>query len=174
MFNKLSYKQKFFIVIGVFLILLFASYKKNFKRLYDSKKELNIINSKLKENKNLFNQLYLLENEVRIIDGIIGGETKEPRKIQQLVLDFVTNNQFKTNIVSISDTHFFSDEQFNIYTNQIEFEGEYEELIDMLYKIETSFNSSIILSSKIYRKKDFRNNIKKLYLKIILQNYEKI
>ncbi|PKP11183.1 MAG: hypothetical protein CVU08_12780 [Bacteroidetes bacterium HGW-Bacteroidetes-3] len=174
MLKNATYKQKFLAVVVGFLLLLFASYKKTFKDTIAVKKELNNIEYKLLNIKNSFSDIYNLKNDITTIDNIIGGYTVNPDQVQQMILDFITKRKFNLNIVSIADVHLFSDEEFLIYSNQIEIEGSYETLVNLLYEIEKNFKYSRVISTQFYSKQNFRTNTKQLYLKILFQNYEKI
>lgn len=174
MFKNLTYKQKFFAVIGGFLLLLMASYKKTFKDTLAAKKELNHVEEKLSSIENSFSEIYNLKNEINYLDNIIGGHTLNPEQVQQKAFDFVTKSEFEVNIVSIEDVHLFSNEDFLVYSNQIELEGSYNSLINLLYDIEKNFKNSRVVNTQFYSRKNYRTNTKKLFLKIILQNYEKI
>lgn len=173
MFKNLSYKQKFFGVLVGFLILFMASYKKTFKHTLAAKRELHLVEQKLSIIENSYNNLYSLKHEINSLDNLIGGHTERPELVQQQILDFVSNIKLSVNIVSIEDIHLFSDDEFFIYSNQIEFEGEYEALMNTLYEIEKNFKNSSVVSSGFHSKIDYATNKQNLFLKIILQNYEK-
>ncbi len=154
------------------MILLLASYKKTYKHTLAAKKELSLVEEKLFNNESSINELYFLKDEISNLKKTIGGQTKNPEHVQQELLDFISKNEFNVNIVSIEDVHLFSDNDFLIYSNQIELEGGYEDLIETLYEIEKKFENSRVVNANIYSKKNYRTQAKTLYLKIILQNYE--
>lgn len=172
MFKNLTYKQKFFVVIGGFILLFMASYKKTYKHTLTAKKELSLVKEKLSSNESSLNELYHLKTEIGKLEKTIGGQTKNPEYVQQELLNFISNNEFNVNIVSIADVHLFSDNDFLIYSNQIEIEGHYTDLLETLYKIEKKFDNSRVVSTQMYSKKNYRTKTKTLYSKIILQNYE--
>ncbi|WP_299883436.1 hypothetical protein [uncultured Lacinutrix sp.] len=169
MFNNLTYKQKFIAALALFLLLVMASYKKTFKHVIEAKKELANVESKLLNSENIHSELYAIKNDIRVLDNIIGGHTDNPEDVQRKLLNFIAN--IDINIVEIGDVHEFQDDKYLIYTNQIELEGSYNDLINALYTIEKDFKDSRVASVKIYSKKDYRTNTNKLYLKLILQNY---
>lgn len=173
MFNNISYKKKFLFVIIGFVILLLAVYKKNFKDIFETRRQLNVIENKLNVVDGSYNQVLFLKNEIAQLNNLIGGQTKQPELVQQLLLDFITNTDFDINIHKIEDTHLYNDEEFTVYTNIIEVEGNFNTLLKLLYKIEVDFKASKVVSSEFYTEKNYRTNSKKLFLKIILQNYEK-
>ena len=172
MLKNLTYKQKFFAVIVGFILLFMASYKKTYKHTLAAMKELNLVKEKLSNDESSLNLLYYLKNEITNLKKAIGGQTNNSEHVQQELLDFISQNTFDVDIVSIEDVHLFSDNDFLIYSNQIELQGNYRELVKTLYEIEKNFKSSRVISTKMYSKKDYRTKIKTIYLKIILQNYE--
>ncbi len=172
MFKNLTYKRKFFAILVGFLLLFMASYKKTFKHTLNAKKELSLVKEKLSNNENSLNDLYTLKNEISSLNKTIGGQTLNPELVQQKLLDFISKNEYNATIVSIEDVHLFSDSRFLIYSNQIELEGSYHDLVHMLYEIEKHFKNSRVVSTQLYSKKNYRTNTKNLFLKIILQNYE--
>lgn len=173
MFKNLTYRQKFYAIIGGGIILFLASYKKTYKHTLVAKKELSLVKEKLSNNESSLNELYYLKNEIASLEKAIGGQTKKPEHVQQELLDFISKNEFNVNIVSIEDVHLFSDNDFLIYSNQVELEGDYKSLIETLHKIETKFKNSRVVSTEMYSINNYRTKTKTLYLKIILQNYEK-
>ncbi|NMH85968.1 hypothetical protein [Flavivirga algicola] len=173
MFKNLTYKRKFFLVLIGFVLLFLASYKKTFKHTLAAKKELNHVRQKLANTNNSFNNLYALKNDIKTLDKLIGGRSLNPVHVQQKILDFISKTDPTINIVSIEDVHIFSGKEFLIYSNQIELEGAYESLVKLLYETEKKFKDSRVVSSEFYSKKNYRTNKETLFLKIILQNYEK-
>ncbi|MHA7843651.1 MAG: hypothetical protein ACX93I_10050 [Winogradskyella sp.] len=161
-----------FIIIG-FVILLLAVYKKNFKDIFETRRQLSALENKLSIVDGSYNQVLFLKNEIAQLNNLIGGQTKQPELVQQLLLDFITNTNFDINVHKIEDTHLYNDDEFAIYSNIIEIEGSYNNLLKLLYEIERDFNASKVVSSELYTEKNYRTNSKKLFLKIILQNYEK-
>lgn len=172
MFKNFTYKQKFIAILIGFVLLFIASYKKTFKQTLNAKKKLSIVKEKLSNNENSLTELYDLKNEISVLNKTIGGQTLNPEQVQQRLLDFISKSEFNVNIVSIEDVHLFLDSDFLIYSNQIELEGTYNNLMHLLYETEKNFKNSRVVSTQLYSKKNYRTNTKTLFLKIILQNYE--
>ena len=173
MFKNITYKQKFIAILGGAIILFMASYKKTYKHMFIAKKELSQMEQKLSTNEYSFDNLYRLKNEISSLDNLIGGDNLDPKYVQQSILDFVSKTTLNANIVSIEDVHLFADREFLIYSNVIELEGTYENLINLLYEIEKNFKDSRVISTQLYSKKNYRTKKQNLFLKITLQNYEK-
>jgi hypothetical protein len=174
MFDKYTYKQKFYALIILFIMLLLASYKKTFKHVFSAQNELSLIEERITESNVSDQDLYVLNSQLTDLDLFIRGQNAEPQLVQHEILDFITRSNFKVDVVNIENVHLFKDTDFMIYTNQLEVEGDYIDLMKLLYSIENKFESSRVVSLAFYVKKDFRNKRKRLILKLILQNYEKI
>lgn len=174
MFSKYSNKQKFYASLIVVILLFLAVYKKTLKPVFTTKKELIKIDQNLKNVTNSEFTLISLKAENKGLDVIIGGQTTNPEKVQQRIFDFIARLNKEVNLVNLDDVHISEGEKFRVYTNSLEFEGAYTDLIEMLYEIEINFQFSKVISSKIASIKDFRTNKTYLRLIVILQNYEKI
>jgi hypothetical protein len=173
MASSFTYKQKFFAMAVGFVILLLASYKKTYKHMFEAKYQLNLISDKLENVDDAYNQIFMIKNEIDNLDYIIGGYSKEAGNVQQKILDFIAVTDYEINISTIADTHKLNDNDFTIYTNVIKIEGSYFELMALNYQIESQFKESRIVSSELFTEKDYKNNKKRLFLKLIFQNYEK-
>ncbi|AXT18313.1 hypothetical protein D7030_08365 [Flavobacteriaceae bacterium AU392] len=174
MFKNITHKQKFIAILGGFIILFMASYKKTYKHMFLAKKELNQMEQKLSASEYSFDNLYRLKNEISSLDNLIGGgDNLDPKYVQQSIFDFVSKTTLDVNIVSVEDVHLFTDREFLVYSNVIELGGTYENLVSLLYEIEKSFKDSRVISTQLYSKKNYRTKKQNLFLKITLQNYEK-
>lgn len=173
MFDNITYKKKFFAVIIGFVLLVMACYKKTYKHMFAAKKELSNVEQKLLNIDNSYNKLYALKNDIQNLDNIIGGHSINAEDAQQELLDYISKTNIEVNIISIEDVHLFSDDEFLVYSNQITLEGSYTNLIKLLYETEKNFKNSRVISSEFYSKKNYSTNKQNLFLKIILQNYEK-
>ena len=141
--------------------------------MFEAKKQLNLVKEKLATVDDSYNRLGVLNNEISGLDYLIGGQTKKPENVQHEILDFISSDSLEVNIVSIADVHLYKSDEFLIYSNEIELSGSYENLVNTLYNIETNFKNSRVMSSQFYSKKNYKTNKQNLFLKIILQNYEK-
>ena len=165
MFDNLTYKKKCMALLFITFVVLMACYKKTFKDMFAAKRQLSAVEEKLTNTSKSQNRLAILNREVFELDYLIGGQTNNPENVQYQILDFISNNSLKVNIVSIQDVHLFNSDEFLVYSNVLELSGTYEELVKMLYEVETLFTNSRVVSSQFYTQN--------LFLKIILQNYDK-
>lgn len=141
--------------------------------MFAAKKQLSQVAQKLNAVDNSHVELASLNQEIKGINNAIGGQTKVPEDVAQELLDFISKTALNIDIVAIEDVHIATSDEFLVYTNQVTLQGDYEILLKLLYRIELKFKNSRIMNSQFYTKKNYRTNKNILYLKIILQNYEK-
>lgn len=173
MFENLSYKQKFFALIGIAIMLSVAAYKRSFSLTLNSYKEHQDLVKKLNYVQQNSHEVGILDAEIRFLDQLIGSDKIEPALVQSEILNFVSHNIKKVNVVSIEEIHEATDKDFVIYTNQLVIEGTMEDLLYVVYAFEKEFSYSRVINVAFDKKKDFKTKRKKLYAKIIFQNYEK-
>lgn len=171
MFNKMSYKNKFFGVVVALILLSIVSYKRVFKATYEIKIVLNELNQKLEMTKGSSNNIKLLSEKVDALDKLI-GKAVEPKLVQHFLIDFVSKHS-KITIEQIEETHQSIDDSFIIYTNQMVLQGNYNDLVKAVYAFEKEFETSKIVGVRFYTKKSYRKKQQQLFVKLIFQNYEK-
>lgn len=149
-----------------------AIYKKNIHQILRLKTEKQSIeNSNPDVNINLI-RISKLKNDIKKLDLLIGGTDVNPNKIQELILSFVLKNDYPVKIVNIDNVHSSAEGDFNIYTYNLEIQGNYDDLIMLCYEFEKNFKYSRLSSVKFYKQSDYKNQRDVLLMKIILQNYE--
>ena len=156
-------------MIGCFVILFMACYKKTFKETITAKLELNKVVETLSKTEVDSYKLATIKNELNQINSNIGGNSNNVHMVQQDILNFISKSN--VNVFSIEDVHEYPENDFMVYTNQIDLEGNYKELTNLLFKLEKQFKSSRLSSVHFYTKKNYQNNTKELHLNLILQNY---
>lgn len=172
MFENYSYKQKFIALLVVFLMLSYTAYKRSFKNLfavYEEYKQLSLLSSDIK---NKTKNVDALSMEIASYDKFLGNQDVSKDVVQQEIIAFSTSHQG----ISINDLqaiHTFEDENYRVYTNQLDVTGDINSLLSLSYNFETKFLFSRVISTNLYTTK--KNNSKEtLHLKIIFQNYENI
>lgn len=171
MFTNLTYKVKFFILIGVTILLSIVSYKMSFKKMLDTKKTIREVDAKLEKVSSADVDVDILTQKISFLDKQIGSTT-DVELVPHLLIDFISTFS-KVKIFKIKEVHHATDNNFNIYTNQIVLQGNYNDLMSVLFAIEKEVSDSRIVNVEFYKEKDHRVRKHKLYLKLTFQNYEK-
>jgi hypothetical protein len=170
MLEKLSHKRRFFLVLLVFVLLLFAIYKKTYRPIFNLKATLNSSYQLAENAVDPFEEIEQLKTELAVLDKVVGN-SENHALMQQKILHFVTTHDFKLSVVTIEDTHIHKGTSFTVFTNKIVLKGNYTALLKAMYTIEKEFKASKIVSSKFYNKKNYSTNKTALFLELYFQNY---
>jgi len=172
-FANFTYKQKI-IGVGVLAILLFFTAN---KRSFKITKQAYVQASELKEKLNYVNasnsNVGQMQNELNLYDRVIGVQGVKPEDVQQSILDFTTSFE-NVNVFGMEEIHIAESKGFNIMTNQLILEGNYNSLIEIIYEFEKEFEFSTIVSIAFLKEKEYQTRKNKLRVKVIFQNYEKV
>ncbi len=172
MLDKISHKRRFFLVVLVLVLLVFAVYKKTYQPIFNLKNELNASQQLVENTTQPFAKIENLKTELAVLDKVVGN-SENHALIQQKILDFITTHSFNVSVVNIADSHIHKGNAFTIFTNKIVLKGNYKTLLKTIYTIEKEFKASKIVSTKFYSKKNYRTNKTELLLELYFQNYGK-
>jgi len=173
MFTNLSYKKKVMYAGVLALLLIFASFKKNIKKIITVNRQLHELQASQLENKDFNKDILALKTEINLIEQYIGGVDVRPENVQQQLITFISGSPLEVDIMGIERIHHSDVNQFNIHTNQITVSGDYKNLISLLDQIEKDFKVSKITNAQFFTKTDYKRNRKELFLTLLFQNYEK-
>lgn len=170
-FEQYSYKVKVKVLAVIFILLSCAAYKRSFSKLISTFNEYNEIKSKNNKLKSGTVDIDVLKAELKKINKIIGKEAVDKEKIQQDIIGFAIKHN-RTSIFDLKAIHKFKEDDFVIYTNQLDVTGDIDDLLKLAYDFEKNFPLSKVASMKLYtlNKENKKSTI--LHLKLIFQNYE--
>ncbi|WP_159025829.1 hypothetical protein [Aquimarina sp. Aq78] len=172
MFANLTYKQKLIGLIAIGILLFMAANKRSFKitrQAYDQVQELE---DKLEYVNSSTTDVTQTQVELKFYDKIIGKQGIEPEEIQQQILDF-TSSYDNVYVFNLDEIHIAESNGFNVISNQLTLEGDFNALLEIVYAFEREFKFSNIVSISFTKEKEFQTRKNKLRVKIIFQNYEK-
>lgn len=171
MFENYSYKKKFTALLIVFLMLSITAYKRSFSTLFKVIGEYKTLAIKADAINNKANNSDQLIRENAYLDNIIGKEGITKEMAQQEIIGFAAQKNPQVSINDLQPIHIFSDENYNIITNQLDVTGNSNQLLQLGYDFEKEFSFSRIVSMNFYTiKKNGKPEL--LHLKMIFQNYE--
>src|SRR5690606_2304901 len=119
MFNNLSNKNKFYIVIVLMMVFVVTAYNRSFKITKDTVFYYLNSKEKINESQQLQDELIHLHVTLAEMDELIGKNSENPKIIQNEILNFLTHNQEFTKLTKIDNLHVYSDQYFKIYSNKI-------------------------------------------------------
>lgn len=170
MFKQYSYKQKFVVLLLVFVMLSITAYKRSFSTLFQVIQENNKLSNQINQLKGKAKNTDKLMYEVATLDRIIGKEGLEPQEVQQKIVNFVTSNG-NVSIYDLQPIHYATDGNYEINTNQIDVTGNVNQLLQVCYNFENEFDYSRLSSINLSKNKK-NSKIEKLHMTMIFQNYK--
>jgi len=170
-FENLTYKQKI-IGLAVLAVLLFlAANKRSFRITRQAYNQVSSLEEKLEYVNSSTSNVQQIQQELDLYDKIIGVQGLDAESVRQNILDFTTSSS-EVSVWDMEEIHIAQSNGFKLFTHQLTLEGDYNALIDMIYKFEKEFKFSSIISVGFYKEKEYRSRKSKLRAKIIFQNYE--
>jgi len=171
-FSNLTYKQKLIglVVLGVLLFL--AANKRSFKVTKQAYNQVRQLEDKLDYVNSSTTDISQTQIELQFYDKIIGKQGVAPEEIQQQILDFATSYDNIT-VFNLDEIHLAQSNGFNVISNQLTLEGDFNSLLEIVYAFEKEFKFSNIVNVSFQKVKEYQTRKSKLRVKIIFQNYEK-
>ena len=171
MFEQYSYKKKFMALLVVFALLLVTAYKRSFSMLQATLIQYDELSSKVSEMNKKNNNVEGLSKDIDYLDKVIGKEGVAKEAVQQGIIGFVSEKHPEVSVSDLQPIHMFSDENYNIITNQLDVTGKAGQLLQLSYDFEKAFGLSRMVSMNFYTTSK-NNKTENLHLKMIFQNYE--
>ncbi|MCK4661794.1 MAG: hypothetical protein KAT68_02930 [Bacteroidales bacterium] len=175
MFNKLTYKNKFVLLIAGFFIFLFIVYSFAIKKTINTKKQ----------NKEIEKQLIIIndapakiadyELQLKKIENIIGEKIILGQDVHELLLERVSKYCQDNRLIlrELPMVHKFNQNDYTIETSVVVIEGTYLKLLKLLFALETEKIFGKITSANFKSYKDFKTRKIRLTLTIYIQNIKK-
>lgn len=171
MFNQYSYKLKFKILIVLFFMLSVAAYRRSFSSLIDVLIEYKNLSKKVEVIGTKTKNITQMNQEIATLDKMIGKEGMSKESVQQGIVTFLLDNSKNVSINDMKPIHEFMDDNFKIYSYQLDLTGDFNHLAEVIYLFEKKFEYSKIVSTKFYTiNKENKSNT--LHLTLFFQNYE--
>lgn len=171
MFNQYTFKQKFTALLVLFVLLGITAYKRSFSQLIQTYKEHQQLSEKMNDFNSKSGKMDALVKDVALMDRVIGKAGASKEVIQQEIMRFASEKHPQVSISELQPIHVFSDDDYQIVTNQLDVTGNANQLIKLAYDFEKEFTFSRIVSMQYYTTKK-NNKTEVLHLKMIFQNYE--
>lgn len=171
MFENYSYKQKCGALLVVFVMLLATAYKRSFSSLFQVVKEYRELSSRVEDIHKKTKNVEELRKEIAYLDMVLGKEGVTKEMVQQGMVSFATRSQPGVSIHELAPIHNFSDENYTIFTNQLDVVGNTNQLLQMAYDFEKQYDYSRMVGMKFFTTQK-NNKEEVLHLKMIFQNYE--
>lgn len=171
LFAKYSFKQKKFALAVVFVLLAAAAYKRSFSVTLDLIGLNNELEEKKIEASTSVERLKTKQNELNLINRMVGKENVPNEQVQQRFLSFFEQESGGLSIEKIEEVYTYDHPDFTINTNAITLKGGFVQTTRFLYKLEKSFPYARLVSSTLRLTTNRILQKNELHTTILLQNF---
>lgn len=176
MSGNLAYKKRLQLLGIGFVLVLFLVYTLALKKTIVAAKDCSAKEEKLALSKQLEKKIGALRLQVAELDNIIGEMPDTSKKVMDLLLENITGFCSENNCIlkEIPGTHQAVDANFEIETNFITVQGDFKNLLNLVYLLEQKKKTGgRVASVNFYSKKDFNTKRTALYLTLTVQHFKK-
>jgi hypothetical protein len=178
MWKKLTYKQRYYLLIAGLVIFFYLCYKMAIKETFIVRKECRQTEERLRQVKTAPQQILELEKKIAKIDRSIRSDSIQDSNFHEMLLARISEYCTKNNIgiVEYPPLHSFSWNEITLETNAVIVQGNFIELLKMIYFIEQKAGIGRVSGVDFYtyyersRRRTYLRM--KLYIQYILQNDE--
>lgn len=176
MFDKLTYKQKNYGLLVLFVLMLMVSYKRSFVLTLNALDELDAQEMQLMSAQSAEESVALFEMSIAQLNHAIGRADLEPDKVNQEILSTISNYSLhhQVKLEKLEATHLFQTVDFSIYSNLILVEGNFNSILSLIYYMENEFEYARLTSVHVFSEQDIQTKKTKLYAKLLFQHYRQI
>ena len=173
MFDRFTYKQKNYALLGVFVLLCLVSYKRSFSLTLNAQAEIAEQESQLATTDHVQSDIEALHVQINQLNRNIGKSDIAPEKVSQEILaEISTFSKANTvELVQLEQTHSFQTVDFDIFSNQILVEGNYNGIMSLSHHMENNFEYARLTNVELYTEQNHHSKSKKLYGKLLFQHY---
>lgn len=182
MFDKLTYKQKNYGLLLMFVLMLMVSYKRSFVLTLNALDELEHQESQKIAAENSQQETEILQVSIAQLNKNIGRSDIAPDKVNQEILgtisEFARTNE--VNLERLEETHSFQTVDFTIFSNLIAVEGSFNGILSLIHYMENSFEYARLTNVNLYTEQELGGGSggttkkTKLYGKLLFQHYRQV
>lgn len=167
----MNYKLKIGLYSIAGLILLALTYG-NVKDTYAKASEYYGLKGSLSDNNYAYRSVEQLQAELDGYNGQLGYTTNTQASNQSRLLNYISeySKAHKTHISLLPQNHSEDKNGYEVETNIVQFEGDYKEMLQLIYDIEQQQKISKVVSAHFEVKEDWAAKVKKLYATVYFQN----
>lgn len=173
MFDKLTYKQRNYGLLILFVLMIMVSYKRSFSLTMNVSAEIESQEAKKIAAQHAQSDLELLHIQVSQLDRNIGKSDMEPDQVQQEILGTIADysKRNEVNLEQLEATHNYETVDFNIYSNLVAVKGSFNGILSLAYFMENEFEYARLTNLSLYKEKNLTTKKEELYGKLLFQHY---
>lgn len=176
MFDKLTYRQKNYGLLALFVIMLMVSYKRSFVLTLNALDELKNQELQAQSAETAQQSIEMLQVSINQLNQNIGRSDIEPDKVNQEILSTISNfsRRNEVHLQKLEATHTFQTVDFTIFSNLISVEGSFNGILSLIYYLENNFQYARLTNVNLYTVNELTTKKTKLYAKLLFQHYRQI
>jgi hypothetical protein len=173
MFNRFTYKTKFYGTVAIFMLMLLVIFRLNIKKTAILRREYITVKTNIQSGKDTPERLIILQDKLSGLNSMLGSTISHTDLHEKIIKSVLNNpNADLIKIWEFPKNSIYSDGNMDIFTNQLILNGDFKSLVKYLYLLETKEKLSRVRSAS-FKMKKMRGTInEKLYVEILLQNIE--
>ncbi len=170
--NINSYKRKLILLVFGSLMLILMIYGLAIKKTMILRSEYKDLANQLSTVTNAPVQIENLKQKLVSIDGIIGANINDNYVLKEQILNHCGEYCNKNNLVikDFPEIHSFSHENYQIETSKIVIQGEFIDVLKLIYMFENQYKIARVVSVNFHTEKNIRTKQKFLETDIYFQN----
>lgn len=166
-------KNKNILLVAGFFLVLFLCYLLAFSKTFSLKKEYNHLKKEELLFKNTPKQLSLLMQKQKYYDSLLNKYQVNGGSIQNNLLKTINTIAGNTNlkVVRFLEPHSFESNDLIVKTYQFTVEGDYNNILKLIYHLEQKTKFGEIVNFNFEKKKNYRTNKSYLQASILLKSF---
>ena len=176
MLERLSYKHKNYLLVAGLLILGVVVWKSAIRKTLDVRAECENLQIQLAKSQDAPAQLAFFRQRLSDLDALVGKGGAEASLAQQELLERVSDycTEHRMTLKAFPESHEYTENEYAIVTNKVEVEGDFVDLVKLVYELEQKYTAARISSTQFYSKKNLKTKKVKLYALIYFQNIKRV
>ena len=170
--RKITYKQRLLYVLiagGVFLLVLYnLALSDTISLAFDNE----VLKEQIEKNQGVTSELKKVKKQLATIKQVIGNEHNEQMDIHQMLLELITAQTQKNNMIlkDFPQPYALTDKGYLTKTVQATLEGGFVDLLQLVYFLENNYKGGKVVAVDFKTIKQRRTRKRKLNSVIYLQN----
>lgn len=167
--NRPNYKTRFYLLLGVVIIMILLAWKLAVNRTIESHREFKQLRENITHYQNPDKVIARLQSQLSIVrDERLPG----PDEIDESLMNIVSQNLVRYNIrlEEFPETHRFRSNNYLIQTYRLRFSGRFTDLLKFIHFAEYEFLSCRIVSVR-FNREEIRSTGEKLFVNVYFQSF---
>ncbi|MEP2239658.1 MAG: hypothetical protein ABJI22_14920 [Maribacter sp.] len=163
-------KKNKILLLGIAALLL-ASYHLAIKKTLQTRAELKILENESKIYHDIPNKLNLLSQKNTYFDSILKKMDFNDTSIQNNLIRTINqeSTKNKVKVMDFNQPHIFPNSASTEYTYNFNLEGDFTDIIKVLYGLELKGNFGDVIHLKFEKRKDYKTSKNHLNVNVLLQ-----